>query len=269
MPVVPCQTVGVYGPAAIVFCRKAGTALIRGLKYRAQDAALGIALIREGGLPALIRADAQLFYHGGAGAFQQKVAVALRGAGVRVQIPQVDAGHFFAHLAGVQIVGVQHDKNAGHLLCAQGVQKLRGKGNQQSIALLAAVIQRVQRDRASFQHLLGGGVDLLAQLCQILRVLQDILHIAGAVAHPHGKQILGVFVQLPGHVDGKHADDRQQQLHRHHQHHGGKNIVEHRSFRSVCQALPLALFPCVKHLPYPLSVFFRALSPRTASAAQG
>ena len=158
-------------------------------------------------------------------------------------------------------MGVQHDKDAGHLLCAQGVQKLRGKGNQQSIALLAAVIQRVQRDRAALQHLLGGGVDLLAQLPKILRVLQDILYIAGAVAHPHGKQILGVFVQLPGHVDGKHAGDRQQQLHRHHQHHGSKNIVEHRSFRSVCQAQPLALFPCVKHLPYPLSVFFPGAQP--------
>ena len=136
VPVVPCQTVGVGSPAAIVFCRKAGTALIRSLKDRAQDAALCIALIRKGGLPALIRADAQLFYHCGAGAFQQKIAVALRRAGVRILIPQVDAGHFFAHLAGVQIVGVQHDKDAGHLLFPQGVQKPRGKRYQQGIALL-------------------------------------------------------------------------------------------------------------------------------------
>ena len=249
VPVVPCQTVGVCGPAAIAFRRKAGTALIRSLKDRAQDAALGIGLIRESGLPALIRADAQLFYHCGAGAFQQKVVVALRRAGIRVQIPQVDAGHFFAHLAGVQIMGVQHDKDAGHLLCAQSVQKLRGKRYQQGIALFAAVIQRIQRDIAAFQQLLGGGGDLLAQLLQILRVPQDLLHIAGAVAHPHGKQILGVFVQLPGHVDDKDTGGRHQQLHHQHQHHGSKNIVEHGSFRSVFQALPLALFPCVKHRP--------------------
>ena len=38
-----------------------------------------------------------------------------RRAGVRVHIPQVDAGHFFAHLAGVQIMGVQDEKDAGHL----------------------------------------------------------------------------------------------------------------------------------------------------------
>ena len=255
VPVVPCQTVGVGGPAAIVFCRKAGTALIRSLKDRAQDAALGIGLIRESGLPALIRADAQLFYHCGAGAFQQKVVVALRRAGIRVQIPQVDAGHFFVHLAGVQIMGVQHDKDAGHLLCAQGVQKLRGKRYQQGIALFAAVIQRIQRDIAAFQQLLGGGGDLLAQLLQILRVPQDLLHIAGAVAHPHGKQVLGVFVQFPGHIDGKDAYDCKQQFHCQYQHHGGKNIVEHGSFRSVFQALPLALFPCVKHRPAPFPSF--------------
>ena len=255
VPVVPCQTVGVGSPAAIVFRRKAGAIFIRSLKDRAQDAALGIGLIREGGLPALIRADAQLFYHGGAGAFQQKVAVALRGAGFRVQIPQIDAGHFFANLAGVQIMGVQHDKDAGHLLCAQGVQKLRSKRYQQSIALLAAVIQRIQRDIAAFQQLLGGGGDLLAQLLQILRVPQELLHIAGAVAHPHGKQILGVFVQLPGHVDGKDAGGRHQQLHCQHQHHGRKNMIEHGSFRSVFQALPLALFPCVKHRPAPFPSF--------------
>ena len=269
VPVVPGQTVGVGGPAAIAFRRKAGIALIRGLKDRAQDAALGISLIGESGLPALIRADGQLFYHCGAGAFQQKVAVALRRAGVRVHIPQVDAGHFFAHLAGVQIMGVQDEKDAGHLLCAQGVQKLRGKRYQQGIALFAAVIQRVQRDIAAFQQLLGGGGDLLAQLLQILRVPQYLLHIAGAVAHPHGKQILGVFVQLPGHVDGKDAGDCHQQLHRQHQHHGGKNIVEHGSFRSVFQALPLALFPCVKHRPASFPSFLRAVSPRTAVTAQG
>ena len=152
-------------------------------------------------------------------------------------------------------MGVQDEKDAGHLLCAQGVQKLRGKRYQQSIALLAAVIQRIQRDIAAFQQLLGGGGDLLAQLLQILRVPQDLLHIAGAVAHPHGKQILGVFVQLPGHVDGKDAGDRHQQLHRQHQHHGSKNIVEHGSFRSVFQALPLALFPRVKHRPAPFPSF--------------
>ena len=67
-------------------------------------------------------------------------------------------------------MGVQHDKDAGHLLCAQGVQKLRGKRYQQGIALFAAVIQRIQRDIAAFQQLLGGGGDLLAQLLQILRV---------------------------------------------------------------------------------------------------
>ena len=157
-------------------------------------------------------------------------------------------------------MGVQHDKDAGHLLCAQGVQKLRGKRYQQGIALFAAVIQRIQRDIAAFQQLLGGGGDLLAQLLQILRVPQDLLHIAGAVAHPHGKQILGVFVQLPGHVDGKDAGDRHQQLHRQHQHHGSKNIVEHGSFRSVFQALPLALFPCVKHR----SASFPSFSGRSA-----
>ena len=146
-------------------------------------------------------------------------------------------------------MGVQHKEDACHLLFPQGVQKPRGKRNQQGIALFAAVIQRVQRDIAAFQQLLGGGVDLLAQLLQILRVPQDLLHIAGAVAHPHGKQVLGVFVQFPGHVDGKDADGRHQQLHCQHQHHGGKNIVEHGSFRSVFQALPLALFPCVKHRP--------------------
>ena len=158
-------------------------------------------------------------------------------------------------------MGVQYKEDAGHLLCPQGVQKLRGKGNQQCIALLAAVIQRIQRDSAALQHLLGGGVDLLAQLPKILRVPQDLLHIAGAVAHPHGKQVLGVFVQLPGHVDGKDADGRHQQFHHQHQHHGCKNIVEHRSFRSVFQAQPLALFPCVKHRPCLLSVFFAGAQP--------
>ena len=39
-------------------------------------------------------------------------------------------------------MGVQDEKDAGHLLCAQVVQKLRGKRYQQSIALFAAVIQR-------------------------------------------------------------------------------------------------------------------------------
>ena len=38
-------------------------------------------------------------------------------------------------------MGVQYKEDAGHLLCAQGVQKLRGKRYQQGIALFAAVIQ--------------------------------------------------------------------------------------------------------------------------------
>ena len=54
-----------------------------------------------------------------------------------------------------RLVGVQDEQDAGHLLCAPGVQKLRGKGDQQSIALFAAVIQLVQRDIAAFQQLLG------------------------------------------------------------------------------------------------------------------
>ena len=116
-------------------------------------------------------------------------------------------------------------------------------------------------DTAALQQLLGGGVDLLAQLPKILRVLQDILHIAGAVAHPHGKQILGVCVQLPGHVDGKDAEYRQQQLHCHHQHHGCKNIVEHSSFRFIFQAQLAALLPAFKHRPRPLSVFFPGTQP--------
>ena len=123
------------------------------------------------------------------------------------------------------------------------------------------VVQQSQHRRRARLH--------AQQLLQILRVPQDLLHIAGAVAHPHGKQILGVFVQLPGHVDGKDAGDRHQQLHRQHQHHGGKNIVEHGSFRSVFQALPLALFPCVKHRPASFPSFLRAVSPRTAVTAQG
>ena len=94
-------------------------------------------------------------------------------------------------------MGVQDEKNAGHLLCAQGVQKLRGKRYQQSIALFAAVIQRVQRDIAAFQQLLGGGGDLVAQPPKILRVPQDLLHIAGAVAHPMVSRSLAFSSSCP------------------------------------------------------------------------
>ena len=111
-------------------------------------------------------------------------------------------------------MGVQDKKHAGHRLDAQGADKLRRGGFQQGIGRVAAAVQRAQADPSLVQKLLGQAIDGIGKAGQLLCIVEDGLKIPAAVVHLHGKDILGVLVQLgakPGGVGGK---GQQQDLHR-------------------------------------------------------
>ena len=128
-------------------------------------------------------------------------------------------------------MGVQDKKHAGHRLDAQGADELRRGGFQQGIGRVAAAVQRAQADLSLVQKLLGQAIDGIGKAGQLLCIVEDGLKIPAAVVHLHGKDILGVLVQLgakPGGVGGK---GQQQDLHRQHSQQGEKDGAEDRMAR--------------------------------------
>ena len=121
--------------------------------------------------------------------------------------------------ATVQVVGVQHQKDAGHRPAAQSGDELWGGGFQQGVGGDAAAVQRGKVDAAAVQQLLRQGVDLTFQSGKLLRIVQGGLDVSAAVLHLHGEDVLRVLVQLgadPHRIDGR---DEQRDLHQQHTDH--------------------------------------------------
>ena len=118
--------------------------------------------------------------------------------------------------ATVQVVGVQHQKDAGHRPAAQSGDELWGGGFQQGVGGDAAAVQRGKVDPAAVQQLLRQGVDLTFQRGKLLRIVQGGPDVSAAVLHLHGEDILRVLIQLgadPHRIDGR---DEQCDLHQQH-----------------------------------------------------
>ena len=152
----------------------------------------------------------------------------VRGAGVRVQVPQVHAGHGAAHFLFRKVVGVDHKKDAGHGAGAQCTHQIGRGGLHQGVSGLAALVHRVQRNGAVLQHLLGQVVDGGGNVGELLCLDQHILQVAGAVAHLHVHDLLGVLVQPPGHIGQADAGRQQDHLRQQHRHHGKEDGAEDR-----------------------------------------
>ena len=194
------ELVGLGEPAAVVGGVQLFVILPGGLEHGARKAAAGQAAVAQCSAPAFVGGDAQLLDHCRTGTLDHQVGFALRGAGVRVQVPQVHAGHGAAHFLFRKVVGVDHKKDAGHGAGAQCTHQIGRGGLHQGVSGLAALVHRVQRNGAVLQHLLGQVVDGGGNVGELLCLDQHILQVAGAVAHLHVHDLLGVLVQPPGHI---------------------------------------------------------------------
>ena len=218
LPVVTFQSIGGDGPVAVISRAQLGTIVIGRLERRIEIAS-GHRPIGEGGGPALVGGDALLLHQPGRCPLEQQVGIVIGGRGVGVQIPQIDGGQALASGALVQVVGVQHQKDAGHRPAAQSGDELWGGGFQQGVGGDAAAVQRGKVDPAAGQQLLRQGVDLTFQSGKLLRIVQGGLDVSAAVLYLHGEDILRVLVQLgadPHHIDGR---DEQCDLHQQHTEH--------------------------------------------------
>ena len=216
---------------AIIGGGKAGSVFIGGLERGIKEAPVSQCPVADGGGPAVVRGNGEGLHQLGRCPHKGQVGVALGGSGIRVKIPQVDSGQPAVLLLLIQIMGVQDKKYAGHRLDAQGADELRRGGFQQGIGRVAAAVQRAQADLSLVQKLLGQTIDGIGKAGQLLCIVEDGLKIPAAVVHLHGKDILGVLVQLgakPGGVDGK---GQQQELHRQHSQQGEKDGAEDRMAR--------------------------------------
>ena len=222
------ELVGLGEPAAVVGGVQLFVILPGGLEHGAHKAAVGQAAVIQGGAPAFVGGDAQRLDHRRAGTLQHQVGVAVRGAGVRVQVPQVHAGHGAAHFLFRKVVGVDHKKDAGHGASAQCTHQIGRGGFHQGVSGLAALVHRVQRNGAVLQHLLGQVVDGGGNVGELLCLDQHILQVAGAVAHLHVHDLLGVLVQPPGHIGQADAGRQQDHLRQQHRHHGKEDGAEDR-----------------------------------------
>ena len=222
------ELVGLGEPAAVIGGVQLFVILPGGLEHGAHKAAVGQAAAIQGGAPAFVGGDAQRLDHRRAGTLQHQVGVAVRGAGVRVQVPQVHAGHGAAHFLFRKVVGVDHKKDAGHGAGAQCTHQIGRGGFHQGVSGLAALVHRVQRNGAVLQHLLGQVVDGGGNVGELLCPDQHILQVAGAVAHLHVHDLLGVLVQPPGHIGQADAGRQQDHLRQQHRHHGKEDGAEDR-----------------------------------------
>ena len=259
------------GPAAVIFLAQAGIVLIGPQERFLEKAPALQAVVAQDRLPAFIGGDAQRLDHRRAAALDQQVGILLRRAGVRVQIPQIDAGHTAAHIQNAQVLGVQHHKNAGDGSCAQGVDQLRCNGGKQRAALFTVGVQGIQIQTARVHHGKGGPVDVVREIGQVLCILHQVLHVTDAVAHLHGKHVLCVLVQPAAHIGDVDADDEQQDLCHQYQHHRPENGAEDRLCLFSAPGRPCALrCPTVQHHSSPLSLrMSRAAQPSyCASFAQ-
>ena len=203
---------------AVISRAQLGTIVIGRLERRIEIAS-GVCLIGEGGGPALVGGDALLLHQLGRCPLEQQVGIVIGGRGVGVQIPQIDGGQAIASGALVQVVGVQHQKDAGYRSVAQSGDELLGGRFQQGVGGDAAAVQRGKVDPAAVQQLLRQGVDLTFQSGKLPRIVQGGLDVSAAVLHLHGEDVLRVLVQLgadPHHIDGR---DEQCDLHQQHTDH--------------------------------------------------
>ena len=106
-------------------------------------------------------------------------------------------------------MGVQDEVDARHRLGAQGRDQLGGDGRQQGVSRVAAAVQRAQADLSLVQKFLRQGVDPAGQGRKLLRIVQLGLDVAAAGLHLHGKDILGVLVQLRAHLHEVDGCDQQ------------------------------------------------------------
>ena len=203
---------------AVISRAQLGTIVIGRLERRIEKAS-GFCPIGKSGGPALVGGDALLLHQPGRCPLEQQVGIVFGGRGVGVQIPQIDGGQVIASGATVQVVGVQHQKDAGHRPAAQSGDELWGGGFQQGVGGDAAAVQRGKVDASAVQQLLRQGVDLTFQSGKLLRIVQGGPDVSAAVLHLHGEDVLRVLVQLgadPHRIDGR---DEQCDLHQQHTDH--------------------------------------------------
>ena len=102
-------------------------------------------------------------------------------------------------------MGVQHNKNTGGRAAAQSVDEVGQNGIQQGQAVLTALIEGVEIQRAVVQQFLGGVVDGGTDVGQLPDLGKLTIDITGAVFHLFVQNRNGVLVQLlvnAGEVDG-------------------------------------------------------------------
>ena len=200
------------------------------LEGQLQKAALAPALIEDRGRPALVGGDGVVLDDLGGCPLEKKVCVLLGGGGVRVEIPQVEAGDGGVDLPLVQIVGVQQDKDAGGRAAAQCVDEVRHDGVQQGQAVLTALVDGIEIQCALVQQLLGHVVDLGADIGQLPDLGELAVDVVGAVFHLLVQNVDGVLAQLL--TDLRKLDGAVQQKGFHHQHddQGRKDGEENRAF---------------------------------------
>lgn len=203
-----------------------GFRVIGGLERRVEQPPCAEGAVGDGGLPRLIRGDVLGLHQSGGGPLEHQVRVVFRRRRVGIKVPQVDGGQPVAVGPLVQVVGVQDEVDARHRLGAQGRDQLGGDGRQQGVSRVAAAVQRGKVDGTTVQQFLRQGVDPAGQGGKLLRIVQLGLDVAAAGLHLHGKDILGIMVQLrayPHEVDGC---DQQQNFDEHHQHRGVEDGAE-------------------------------------------
>jgi len=226
LTVIAVYDIGAGGPVAVGGGIQLGFRVIGGLERRVDQPPCAEGAVGDGGLPRLIRGDVLGLHQSGGGALEHQVRVIFRRRRVGVKIPQVDGGQPVAAGPPVQVVGVQDEEDARHRLGAQGRDQIGGDGRQQGVSRIAAAVQRGKVDGTTVQQFLRQGVDPAGQGGKLLRIVQLGLDVAAAGLYLHGKDILGILVQLRAHLHEVDGCDQQQNFDEHHQHHGVEDGAE-------------------------------------------
>ena len=227
------ERVGLDGPVAEIVGLKLAAAVVSGLKDRVEQTVRTRFGIEQRGHPARIGRDVQRLHDLRGRAFDEKVGIADRGGGRRLQVAQIQAGKRIALRAGIKVVRVEHDEDACNRAAAHGGDHFFADGTQKGERVFIAAIECVDGDIAGVDERLRGGVDAACKGGKVLRREHQALQIALAVFHLLLQQVRRVLLQLD--VDAAEIEntDEQHELDQKNGEHRAQDGNENRAIRCL------------------------------------